>query len=275
MARAALAVSLLAVLLLAATPSSQAAGAPTITLVTPANGATVQSTTDSYPSFSWHVDWAAPESTIVRFEIATDPAFTQNASVDTHFCPASDVNCWDTIQPHAVYGPPLGNVWYWRVGLTTSSGIAYSQTFHFVAVQPADTDRDGIPDAKDNCPRNANPDQRDSNHDGKGDACQPDHVKPRVKVAAGSAKRGHRAFLNVHAADDRGTVRLNVTLAYGSHTMYRGTFPWTQTRWGQPLTFYTRTALPRFIPAGVYRACVKAWDQAGNHALACSRYRVR
>ncbi|HEX3686566.1 MAG TPA: thrombospondin type 3 repeat-containing protein [Gaiellaceae bacterium] len=274
MARAALAAGVLAVLLLAATPSSQAAGAPTITLLAPANGATIVSTTDSYPTFSWHVDWAAPESTIVRFEIATDPAFTQNTSVDTHFCPSTDVNCWTSIQPHAVYGPPLGNVWYWRVGLTTSSGIAYSQTFHFVAVQPADTDRDGIPDAQDNCPRRANRDQRDSNHDGKGDACQPDHVKPRVRISTGSATRGHRAFLRVRVADDRGTVRLYVTLAYRRHTMYRGAFPWTQTSWARSLTFYTRTALPRFIPAGVYLACVKAWDRAGNHALACSRYRV-
>jgi hypothetical protein len=275
MARAALAAALLSVLLLAASPSSQAAGAPTITLVAPANGATVESTTDTYPTFSWHIDWAAPENTIVRFEIATDPAFTQNTTVDTHFCPATDVNCWTSIQPHAVYGPPLGSVWYWRVGLTTADGIAYSSTFHFVAVQPRDTDRDGIPDAKDNCPLRANPDQLDSNHDGKGDACQPDHVKPRVKVSAGSAKRGKRAFLRVHAADDRGTVRLKVTLAYRSHTMYRGYFPWTQTSWGRALTFYTQTALPRFLPVGVYTACVKAWDRAGNHGLACSRYRIR
>src|SRR5437773_986641 len=50
MARAALAAGVLAVLLLAATPSSQAAGAPTITLLAPANGATIVSTTDSYPT---------------------------------------------------------------------------------------------------------------------------------------------------------------------------------------------------------------------------------
>jgi len=35
----------------------------------------------------------------------------------------------------------------------------------------ADTDGDGIPDAQDNCPLVPNPDQRDSNNDGIGDAC--------------------------------------------------------------------------------------------------------
>jgi hypothetical protein len=272
--RAALAAAVLAFVLVLS-PASSAAGAPTITLLAPVNGATVVSTVGTYPTFSWHVDWAQPESTIVRFEIATDPAFTQNASVDTHFCPATDVNCWTSVQPHAVYGPPLGSVWYWRVGLTTSAGIAYSQTFHFTAVPPPDRDHDGVVDSKDNCPLRSNPDQRDSNHDGKGDACQADRVKPRVRVSPGRATRGHRAFISARVADDRGTVRLSVTLAYQGHTMYRGAFGWTQTTWARAYTFYTRTPLPRFLPAGSYLACVKAWDRAGNHALACSRYRVR
>lgn len=145
MVRAALAAAVLACVLVL-TPTSSAAGAPTITLLSPANGATILSSVGVYPTFSWHVDWAQPESTIVRFEIATDPSFTQNASVDTHFCPATDVNCWTSVQPHAVYGPPLGSVWYWRVGLTTSAGIAYSQTFHFTAVPPPDRDHDGVVD---------------------------------------------------------------------------------------------------------------------------------
>jgi len=36
-----------------------------------------------------------------------------------------------------------------------------------------DTDTDGIPDAGDNCPTVANPDQADSNGNGIGDACDP------------------------------------------------------------------------------------------------------
>ena len=38
---------------------------------------------------------------------------------------------------------------------------------------PPDGDGDGVPDAVDNCPGTANADQKDSNEDGYGDACQP------------------------------------------------------------------------------------------------------
>jgi hypothetical protein len=36
---------------------------------------------------------------------------------------------------------------------------------------PVDTDGDGVPDATDNCPNDANPNQEDADHDGLGDVC--------------------------------------------------------------------------------------------------------
>lgn len=266
-----------ALLLPASSPASSAGSAPVITLLSPANGATVRNAvgTDDYPVFTWHVDWATPEATIVRWEIATDPAFTKNTSVNTASCLATNPNCWTSIQPHAVYGPPLGSVWYWRVGLTTSAGIVYSPTFSFNTVTPADGDRDGIADASDNCPATPNADQRDSNRDGKGDACQADRTKPRVKVYAGSARRGQRAFIRARTADDRGDVRLRVSLGFKGHVFFRGSFGWTPSAWAVTRTFYTRAPLPHLLPRGTYSACVTAWDRAGNSRTACAPYRVR
>ena len=209
------------------------------------------------------------------WQLAADPQFTQLASQENRTCFASNVNCLTSHQPNRVYGPPYGSVWYWRVGLTTSAGIVYSQTFMFTATSPPDRDRDGIEDAKDNCPTVANPDQRDSNRDGKGDACQPDRVKPRVLVYRGSARRGTRAFLKTRVADDRGSVRVYVTLSHRGRVLYRGFFGYVQTSWAVPETFYTLTRLPRLLPAGRYLACVQAWDKAGNAARSCAPYRVR
>ena len=40
-----------------------------------------------------------------------------------------------------------------------------------VVPPPPDQDHDGVPDFRDNCPAVSNPDQADSDHNGKGDAC--------------------------------------------------------------------------------------------------------
>jgi hypothetical protein len=276
MPRAALAAALVAAAL-ALGPSSGAASAPTVTLVTPANGVTIVSSTatTTFPTFSWRVDWAEPEQTLVTWQVAADPGFTRDASSESQYCAATNVNCWTSFAPQRVWGPPYGSVWYWRVGVSTSSGTVYSATWSFNAVSPADRDHDGVADASDNCPAVPNATQRDSNHDGKGDACQPDRVRPRVHVFPGSAVRGKRAYITARVADDRGFVRMRVTLAHWGNVMYGGVFTWAQSRWDQPATFRTRAPLPRFLPRGPYQACVTASDKAGNRRRSCARYLVR
>jgi hypothetical protein len=259
-----------------ASAGARETSAPVITLVSPANASTIVSSVSaqSYPVFKWQVAWDAPESAMVSWEIAADPAFTQKVTGENQYCDSSNVNCFDSFQPHAVYGPPYGSVWYWRVGLHTSAGIVYSATWTFKAVNPPDRDKDGVPDSKDNCPTVKNPDQADSNHDHVGDACQPDHVPPRVLVLKGTGHRGKTLFVTARVGDDRGWVRMRVWVSYQRHPVLDHSFGWSMSHVGQLHTFYSEQPFPMELPAGTYQACVKAWDRAGNSAASCAAYRI-
>lgn len=82
--------------------------------------------------------------------------------------------------------------------LRFSNVVGHFSTWAVAIVVP-DTDGDGVPDADDNCPQTANPDQADTDNDGTGDACeisayafvgffQPVENLPIVNIAnAGSA----------------------------------------------------------------------------------------
>jgi len=245
MLRGVVLIGLVAAVLVLSGPSwSASRSAPVITLLAPANGATVYSSVGStkYPIFTWRITWDTPEDTTLMFEAASDPYFTQNTETDTHFCPAADVSCWTSFQPHRVWGPPYGSVWYWRVGMTTSNGIVYSATFKFTAKNPPPV---------------------------------PDRTKPRVKVYPGSARRGQRAAISARIGDNSGVARLRVTLAWHGHPVAYGNFGWGPANWGVPRTFFTKQPLPRYLPSGNYSACVKAWDRAGNHGSSCAAYRIR
>jgi hypothetical protein len=240
MPRAALAAVLVAAFL-GFSPSASASP-PQITLLAPANGATL-----AYPAygigtttFSWHVNWDTPEATTLMFQVGTNPGFAAGTYTQDNFaCPAADPNCTSSYAPPRSYAPPFPKIFYWRVGVTTSAGQVWSATSMFKVVDLVDT------------------------------------VKPRVRVDRGSARRGTRARLLVHAADDRGRVRLRVMLNYRGRTLYNGRFPLTPTSWAVPLSFFTSTRLPRFLPSGRYEACVRAWDEAGNTARSCAAYQIR
>jgi hypothetical protein len=64
-------------------------------------------------------------------------------------------------------------------------------------------------------------------------------------------------------------------LKYHGRALYNGRLGMTATYWADPLFFFTQRPLPRFLPTGLYQACVRAWDGAGNTALSCAPYRVR
>lgn len=271
MPRAALAAAVLSAVLLASAPPADAA-APSITLIAPQNGSTLSPSSPT--TFSWHVTWDLPESTTVTWQLSTTPTFAQLAASESRSCSSVDPNCFANHQFALPAPGPSGTIWYWRVSLTTSTGPVTSATWMFIA-KIADTDRDGVEDARDNCPSVPNSDQRDSNRDGRGDACQPDTVKPRVLVYPGSARRGKRAFVRFRATDDRDFVRFRVSFMYHGRLAMWVDFGFNQLSWSDRLTFYTKGPLPRRLRPGRWVACITVWDKASNHAKSCAPYRIR
>ncbi len=67
-----------------------------------------------------------------------------------------------------------------------------------------DTDNDGIPDAKDNCPSVANPDQADVDKDGLGDACDDSNGNTSAPKAEPASLIAAISTLNIKANDDSG-----------------------------------------------------------------------
>lgn len=61
-----------------------------------------------------------------------------------------------------------------------------------------DTDGDGVPDDTDNCPTIPNPSQRDTDHDGYGDACVPPYTIPPSATVGTNPVIGKFVFIGGH-----------------------------------------------------------------------------
>jgi hypothetical protein len=250
---------------------------PQIVLLGPADGATIYSSMDNPTAvtFRWRIDWqpTTTDPVIISLKVADDPYFTQNVTGENHSCPAETVNCWSSFTPQRVYS----HRYYWRVSIVAPVQ-ADSPVWSFTGAPPpppADTDRDGFPNTKDNCPLVKNPTQIDSDGNRRGDACDPDRKRPRVRALSGSAKRGTTAYFEVRVGDNWHMVRMRATLSYRGRMVLAGVTPNAPVNWTQPETFLSDEPLSRALPAGLYRVCVKAWDLAGNSASDCAPYSVR
>jgi hypothetical protein len=128
--------------------------------------------------------------------------------------------------------------------------------YEYVPGPDTDCDRDGIPDTADNCPAHPNPDQADTDGDGRGDTCD---ITLYVNAQATGAANGRSwadAYNDLQDAladivvdggqtiteiwiaggtyrPDRGTQDRSATFRLPNGVALRGGFAGTETRWDQ------------------------------------------
>ena len=106
-----------------------------------------------------------------------------------------------------------------------------------VVTPPApDADRDGVPDATDNCPNVANADQANADGDSLGDACDLNSYAPALGLQAGDASGSEGTPGNPQTSgsftDRDGNGSLTITKVSGDGTVTDngdGTFSWSHT----------------------------------------------
>jgi hypothetical protein len=275
-----------------------ASAAPVVTLIAPASGTTVKLTSlakDS-PTFSWRVDYPTPPggAVLVSLQVSTDPTFDAGAFNANGGCAAANPACFTSLKATADWfraadaclatsrppdcatrqeGAPI--TFYWRVSVTWGSGQPPASATGSFAGQPyPDRDGDGLLDPRDNCPRIANADQRNSDGTRLGDACERDRTAPRVRVSPATLKRGRWGRVEVHLGDSRaGIVRANAGLYLGSRRLTHLALTVPTARF--ETTYYYKLLIPRAAPAGAYRVCLRVTDPSGNSARRCAPVRVR
>jgi hypothetical protein len=241
--------------LVAALASASAASAdvaPTVTLLSPPNGASVILDGQHNPTFSWQFQFPQPQTstTQIQLTVSADPNFVGSVYSETRICATTTPACFTSTTPQGTYWinaatgsttPPTKPVTlYWRVSLNWQSGQP--------SVTSATGSFTGVPNPIDRTP-------------------------PRVSVKATTVKRGGRARVHFQLADDSGIVSANARLLYHGITLLSSSRTFSDVSWANLYVFWFN--VPRNATRGRYSACVKATDAHGNTAQSCARLTIR
>ena len=242
---------LLAALVIASAAAADG-GAPTVTLLSPANGTTLTLDGKHDTAFSWRIDFAQQPTapTGITFTVSVDPTFLGPHYTESRSCDSSNAACFTsttltgTSWINAATGsnglPSRPVTLYWRVSVDWQSG------------QPPATSANGLLNGAPGL----------------------DKTPPRIAVKGTTVKRGSRARVTFQIADDSGTVTAKARLVYRGRTLLSTTKTFTDVDWANVYVFWFD--VPRTgVPTGRYSACVRGTDLHGNSAQRCATVTIR
>jgi hypothetical protein len=226
--------------------------APTVTLLSPANGTSVTLDGKHATTFSWNVAFAQPqtESTTITFMVSADPTFQGPHYTESRSCATETPACFTTtaLQGTSWINAATGSnglpsrplTLYWHVSVAWQSGQAFANSANGVL--------NGVPGI--------------------------DKTAPRIAVKGTTVRRGSRARVTFQLADDSGVVTAKARLLYHGKTLLSSTKTFTDVDWANVYVFWFD--VPRSgVPTGKYSACVRATDMHGNSAQRCAVVRIR
>ena len=128
---------------------------------------------------TWTIDSTPPETTLVSAPSGTTTASSATVTFTrddpgAHFECRVDGGDWKPCASPLSLGGLAPGGHDVKVRAVDGAGNADPTPAEARWTIAPDADGDGVPDAIDNCPHVPNPDQADRDHDGKGDACDPD-----------------------------------------------------------------------------------------------------
>jgi hypothetical protein len=259
---------------------------PVVSLIAPANGATVRLSglAEDAPTFSWRVDYPTPpgRTVVVSFQTSTDPNFVSGGLNENRSCDAVNPSCFTSYKPPADWFRQAGAgqatapiTIYWRISVTWAGDhLPAMATGSFTGLPVPDRDRDGILDPVDNCPTVANKDQRNSDGSRLGDACERDRTPPRLRVSAATITRGRWGRVYFRMGDTRsGILKVDAGLYRGPRRLTRLVRTVPTVRFES--RYYYALLLPLAAPPGRYSVCIRVSDPARNATRRCAPVRVR